>query len=62
MSKTTFGKVSSGKLTYSLVPARVANGTFSDVRLANGVTIRRVNEEVHRKGLAAASKAFREKA
>ncbi len=50
------------KVVYSLKPAKEGRTTFSDVKLPNGTTIRRVDESVHRRALTNVSRAAKEKA
>lgn len=61
MAKQT-GKSPAKKVVYTLKPSKTGQSTFSDVKLPDGTTIRRVDESVHRRALGNVSRAFREKA
>lgn len=51
----------SGKIFYRLRPSREGQLPFVDIRLPGGTIIRQVDEALHRKALANASKALKER-
>ena len=46
-------------VTYSLRPHKKGQSPFSDIKLADGTIIRRVDESVHQKALQRVNSAFR---
>lgn len=62
MSNYSKFKNAAGKISYSLKPAKIGRSTFSDVKLPDGTIIRRVDEEVHKRALSNAARAYKEKA
>lgn len=46
-------------VSYSLRPHRKGQSPFSDLKLADGTIIRRVDESVHQKALERVNSAFR---
>lgn len=51
----------SSGIFYTLRPAKEGQPAFADVRLPGGITIRRVNEAIHRKALANAARTLKER-
>ena len=51
----------SGRVFYRLRPARQGQLPFVDIRLPGGTIIRQVDEALHRKALAKAAKALKER-
>lgn len=51
----------SGKIFYRLQPSREGQPPFVDIRLPGGTIIRQVDEALHRKALANAAKALKER-
>lgn len=51
----------SGKVFYTLRPSKEGQPPFMDIKLPGGTIIRRVDEAIHRKALANAAKALKER-
>lgn len=48
------------RVVYTSSPSRLGNAVFSDVKLPDGTTIRRVDEAVRRKALDNANRQYRQ--